>query len=432
MKPSDIVSTPITDSVFAINVPYMKFGLHATNDVGYEAKRLGIARALLVVDPHLLESDTLKTVQESLRLEDIAIELLSQIRIEPEDTALIEAYQTIKDKDFDGFISVGGGSTIDTAKVLNLLHSYPAPLRDYVNKPIGQGRPPKGPLKPHVAVPTTAGTGSESTSVAIFDITAIHVKSGISHRYLRPDIAIIDPLNTLSVPPMVTASSGLDVLNHAIESMTAHPYTARPKFNHPSERPVYAGSTPMSDIFATQSIAWVHRYIRRAMAEPYDVEARYYMMMGATAAGIGFGHAGVHIPHAMGYPIAGMVQSWHPADYDFGYALSPHGISTAIPAAYVFRYLAKYDFERFRPIAQALEISGDSPRHVRDNLHEYYLDLLRTLDIPTTLGELGFTSKDLDKLTEGTMAQQRLVSMAPKRMTSPEIRRILDEAIVGS
>lgn len=432
MRATDIVSTPFTDSIFTINIPYVKFGIGATRESGYEAKRLGVKQALVMVDPGLEQAEMTQTVLDSLRAEGIGVELVTEVRIEPEDTSILEAFRAIKDKTIDGFVSIGGGSTIDTAKILNLLYTHPAELSDYINKPIGKGLAPPGRLLPHIAIPTTAGTGSENTSVGIFDITAMRVKSGISHPYLRPDTAIVDPLNTLSMPPMVTASSGLDVFNHAIESFTAHPYTARAKVAHPSERPVYAGSTPVADIFAKEAITWVHRYLRRAVAEPQDIEARYYLMLGASIAGVGFGHAGVHIPHAMGYPISGMVRGWAPKDYEYQYALSPHGISTAIPAAYVFRFLVNFDFERFETVAEVLDVRGETRKALGDNLYGYYLDLLSSLDIPTTLKPLGFSEKDLDKLVDGTLAQQRLVSMAPKRVTREDVKRLFEEALSGT
>jgi len=184
---------------------------------------------------------------------------------------------------------------------------------------------------------------------------------------------------------MVTASSGLDVLNHAIESFTTKPYTSRPKYKDPSERPVYAGSTPIADVFASEAIRWVHRYLRRAVANPYDIEARYFMMLGASIAGIGFGHAGVHLPHAMAYPIAGMIRRWYPKDYEFGYGIVPHGISTAIPAAYAFKHLVPYLHEKFAIVSELLEIdySGDI-KELSEEISEYYLKLLEDLSLPLT------------------------------------------------
>lgn len=431
MRSSDIVNTPFTDSVFFINIPFVKFGNGATRDVAFEASKHAIKQALMVVDPQLADSEMCRLVRDTLKSGGIGVEQLSEIHIEPEDTEIVKAWGMIRDAAFDGIIALGGGSTIDTAKLLNLLHTYPADIMDYVNQPVGAGRPVPGPLKPLIAIPTTAGTGSENTSVAILDISALRIKSGISHPYLRPTVALIDPLNTLTQPPMVTASAGLDVLNHAIESFTAHPYTARTAVTDPAARPVYAGATPVADIFAAEAIRWVHRYLRRAMANPLDVEARYYLMLGASVAGIGFGHAGVHIPHAMGYPIAGLLREWHPPDYDFGYPISPHGISTAIPGAYVFRRLARLDFERFGQINELLGIPAAQPHQVGDRLCEYYLNLLADLGVPTTLGAIGFCDGDLDSLVNGTLAQKRLLALAPKTVTADDLATMFSDAISG-
>ncbi len=431
MRASDIVSTPFTDSVFFINIPFVKFGNGATRDVAFEASKHGIKQALLVVDPHLVDSAMCHSVIDTLKNGGIGVEMLAEIHIEPEDTEVVKAAEKIRDSRFDGIVALGGGSTIDTAKILNLLHTYPADILDYVNQPVGAGRPVPGPLKPLIAIPTTAGTGSENTSVAILDITSMRVKSGISHPNLRPTVALIDPLNTLTQPPMVTASAGLDVLNHAIESFTAHPYTARAAVTDPATRPVYAGATPVADIFAAEAIRWVHRYLRRAVADPLDVEARYYLLLGSSVAGIGFGHAGVHIPHAMGYPIAGLLREWHPRDYDFGYPISPHGISTAIPGAYVFRQLARMDFERFGRVNEFLGISAVQPHQVGDRLYDYYVNLLTDLDVPTTLGAIGFRDDDLDALVNGTLAQKRLLALSPKAVTVDDLAAMFSDAING-
>jgi alcohol dehydrogenase len=301
---------------------------------------------------------------------------------------------------------LGGGSTIDTAKVLNLLYTYPSDLFDYINRPIGKGLIPPGPLKPLIAIPTTAGTGSESTSVAVIDVLKLKVKTGISNPYLRPTVALIDPLTTVTMPPMVTASTGLDVLNHAIESLTARPYTTRPAYKNPLERPVYAGSTPLADVFGLKAIEWVHKYLRRAVANPYDMEARYYMMLAASIAGIGFGHAGVHVPHAMAYPIAGMIRRWYPEDYEFGYPITPHGISTAIPAISSLKYLAPYNHEKFASVCEilGLDVKGLTPVEIGKVIGEYYTKLLEDLKVPTSLRELDYSSSDLEALINGTLA----------------------------
>ncbi|MEM4966516.1 MAG: hydroxyacid-oxoacid transhydrogenase [Sulfolobales archaeon] len=428
---SYISYSPATDPVFTISLPQtIKFGMGVSREAGYEAKRLGIRRALLVVGPRLSGSKLAENVRSSLEEEGVNVEVLTKVKIEPDDEEIIEAYKEIKGKEIDGFIALGGGSTIDTAKILNLLYTYPAPLEDYINKPIGKGLQPPGPLKPLIAIPTTAGTGSESTSVAILDIKRLRVKSGISSPYIRPTVALIDPLTTVTMPPMVTASSGLDVLNHAIESYTARPYTSKPAIRNPAERPVYSGATPLGDLFGEQAIIWVNKYLRRAYADPNDLEARYYMMLAASIAGIGFGHVGVHIPHAMGYPIAGMVRSYYPPDYEFGYPIAPHGIATAIPAGYVFKHIASYNLPKFSRTVELL--TGErvqSVAEVRELLFEYYMRLLEDLGIPTNLRELGFGREDVEALVDGTLKQQRLLDQSPKYVSKKDLEKIFLEAL---
>lgn len=431
MSSSYIAYSPLNDTVFTLSLPQtIKFGFGVSKEVGYEVKRLGLRRVLLVVGKRLVESKLAEEIKQSIENEGISVEITSNVHIEPEDEALVEAYKEIKDKELDGFVALGGGSTIDTAKVLSLLSTYPRPLEDYINRPVGKGIVPPGPIKPVIAIPTTAGTGSENTAVAVLDVKHLKVKTGISNPYLRPTVALIDPLTTVSMPPMVTASSGLDVLNHAIESYTARPYTTRPALKNPAERPVYAGATPLGDVFAEQSIKWVHKYLRRAYADPYDLEARYYMMFAASMAGIGFGHVGVHIPHSMAYPIAGMIKNYYPPDYEFGYPIAPHGISTAIPAAYAFRYIVSYNFEKFKKVAYLLtgrELEGT--KEVADAIFEYYITLLEELGIPTNLKDIGFTRSDLDALVEGTLKQQRLLSISPKIITRKDLEKIFLDAL---
>ncbi len=428
---SYVTYSQFNDPVFTISLPQtIKFGYGVSKEVGYEAKRLGLKKVLLVVGKRLIESKICEEVRASLENEGIEVSITDRVRIEPEDEALIDAYKDIKDKDLDGFVALGGGSTIDTAKMLNLLYTYPRPLEDYINKPVGKGIIPPGPLKPLIAIPTTAGTGSENTSVAILDVKELRVKTGISNPYMRPTVALIDPLTTISSPPMVTASSGLDVLNHALESFTSKPYTAKPSIKNPGERPVYSGSTPLGDLFAVKAMEWVKKYIRRAFADPLDLEARYYMMLAASIAGIGFGHVGVHVPHAMAYPIAGNVKGYYPPDYEFGYPIAPHGISTAIPASYAFRYLVPYNIDKFKEAAKILTGEElEDAKEIGNAIFEYYIKLLEELSVPINLGEIGFARADLDILVDGTLKQQRLLVLSPKTLTKKDLEKIFIEAL---
>lgn len=216
----------------------------------------------------------------------------------------------------DAFVAVGGGSVIDTAKLMNLYTCYPdADFLDFVNAPLGKGLPISKKLKPLIAVPTTAGTGSETTGTAIFDLAEKRVKTGIAHRNLKPTLGICDPLNTRTMPMAVHISSGLDVLCHSLESWTAIPYSERaPRPTNPINRPAYQGANPISDIFSLEALRSTVKYLPRAAKDPEDYEAQTQMLLAATLAGVGFGNAGVHLCHGKDNLF---LLRWFPPDFDF-------------------------------------------------------------------------------------------------------------------
>ena len=236
----------------------------------------------------------------------------------------------------DAFVAVGGGSSIDTAKAVNLLTTNPGALLDYVNAPIGGGQAPTQPLKPLVAVPTTTGTGSESTTICVPRCLDRHVKTGISHARLRPTLAVVDPDLTTSQPPMVTASAGLDILCHALESYTARPYTSF-EAKSAEQRVPYCGANPVSDMWAQRALSLMAESFVAAVRNGDDARARADMALAATLAGMGFGNAGVHIPHANAYPIAGRVREYRPSGYPHEEPLIPHGMAVALTAPAAFR-----------------------------------------------------------------------------------------------
>ncbi|HEV2662225.1 MAG TPA: hydroxyacid-oxoacid transhydrogenase, partial [Ktedonobacteraceae bacterium] len=330
---------------------------------------------------------------------------------------------------YDGIVAIGGGSSIDSAKAANLLSTYPAPIMDYINKPVGKGLPVPGPLKPLVAIPTTAGTGSETTAIAILDILSLKVKSGISHRFLRPTFAIIDPLNTVTLPPMATAYPGFDVLTHALESYTSRPYDARPKYK-PDERPVYVGSNPISDLWCEKALEYAGHYLRRAVLNGMDVEARTYLALAATIAGIGFGNAGVHVPHAIAYPIAGGVKNFIPPDYPGEEPIIPHGLSVVITAPSTFRWTYPVNPERHLRAAQLLgaNVNGLSSAEMSEALPNVLLSLMRDTGIPNGLSDLGYSGDDIPTLVEGTLKQSRLLVNCPRRAEGDDLRSVIEQS----
>ncbi len=211
----------------------IRFGRGVTREVGMDLADFGARRVMVVTDPHVAELSPVATVLEAIKAEKVEFALFDRARVEPTDGSFQEAIAFAQAEPFDAFVAVGGGSTIDTAKAANLYSTYPADFLHYVNPPIGEGAPIPGPLKPLIAIPTTAGTGSETTGVAIFDLEEMRAKTGIAPRRLKPTLGLIDPENTRTLPPMVAAVTGLDVFSHALESNTAQPITERPRPERP-------------------------------------------------------------------------------------------------------------------------------------------------------------------------------------------------------
>ena len=420
-----------TESIITFTTVPIKFGFGAADETGYEAKRLGAKRALICTDKNLAATGHAEKVKKIIEKEGIGVEIYDEVHVEPTDRSFEKVTNDLKGSEFDLYVALGGGSSIDTTKAVNLLLTYPAPLLEYINKPIGNARPVPGPLKPILAIPTTAGTGSEITPVTVMDLLDMKVKSGISHPFLRPTMAIIDPLLTVSMSPEVTGSTGMDVLAHALESYTTMPYDKRKKPDHPSQRVAYIGSNIFSDIWCIKAIEIVGRYLRRAVADPYDLEARWHMLAGSTFAGIGFGNSGVHIPHAMAYPIAGMVRDYRPPGYDVDEVMVPHGHGVIATAPAAFRFTAPIWPEKH---AHAAELLGVNTRDmsVMESamaLSTEIIKLMKDIGSPNGIGDMGYTEADIPTMVEGTLKQQRLLVGCPRKIGEKELTQIAKESL---
>jgi hydroxyacid-oxoacid transhydrogenase len=412
----------LNETVFTWGGVPLKFGAGAVDEIGHDLAQQGAARVLIVTDPGLAATGIPERVTDAAKSAGLTAEVYDGVHIEPTDRSLIEAIEFARGSEWDGFIAVGGGSAIDTAKAVNLLTTYPGELHDYLNKPIGDGKAPPGPLKPLVAVPTTAGTGSESTPVCVLDLLDLKVKTGISHPRLRPTLAVVDPLVTLSLPPAVTAASGMDVLCHALESYTAKPYHAFAR-HMPDTRVAYCGSNPISDMWAEQAMRLLGRSFRAAVLTGGNLEARTELMLAATFAGMGFGNAGVHIPHACGYPIAGMVRDYVPEGYP-PEPLVPHGQSVSLTAPAALRFTFPTDPARHLRAAELL--APDAPRQddPREQLPSVLASLMRDIGMPGGLAEVGYGEGDVDGLVAGAMKQQRLLGVCPRPVTERDLAAI--------
>jgi len=411
---------------FTMDTSAIKFGPGATREIGADMARLGGRRVMVVTDPWLATSEAVATTLESLRRQGIDATLYDRVRVEPTDRSFLEAASFATEGNFDGFVAIGGGSVIDTAKAANLYATYPAPLLTYVNPPIGEGKPVPGPLKPLIAVPTTAGTGSETTGVAIFDFEELHSKTGIAHRALRPALGIIDPDNTRTLPSMVAACSALDVLSHAVESLTALPFHQRPAPEHPGLRPSYQGSNPVSDIWASQALLMLASNIGRVIDDASDDEARGEMLLAAAYAGIGFGNAGCHLPHGMSYPVSGMVRDFIPAGYPSDHAIVPHGMSVILNAPAVFRWTASANPDKHLEAARLLgaETGGAAAGDAGEILASQIISIMRRVGMPSGLAEIGFSVDDVDDLVAGTLPQHRVTKLPPGPASAEDLREL--------
>jgi len=419
------------DTIFEMATSSIRFGVGATREVGMDLADMGVERAMVVTDPFLRESAPVHALLESLEGQKVGFSLFDRVRVEPTDASFQEAIAFAQEGAFDGFVAVGGGSTMDTAKVANLYSAYPAEFLDYVNAPVGKGQPVPGLLKPLIAIPTTAGTGSETTGVAIFDVEEMKAKTGIAHRYLKPTLGVIDPENTRSLPPAVAASTGLDVLSHAVESYTALPFGERPRPERPLMRPAYQGSNPISDLWALQALRMVAAYLPRAVRDPGDDEARGRMLLAASFAGIGFGNAGVHLPHGMSYPVAGMVESFVPEGYPVNYPLVPHGISVVLNSPAVFRFTARACPQRHLQAAATLGADVENAREADAGaiLADRIIDFMQDLDIPNGLGAVGYGREHIPGLVQGTLPQHRVTKLSPRPAGEEELAALFEEAL---
>ena len=418
------------ETIFTLEATPIKYGPGAAADAGWELKRLGVKRALLVTDPGVAAVGHSERIRASIEGEGIEVVVYDRARVEPTLDSFQDAADFARDAEVDGFVSVGGGSSIDTAKVADLITTHPAPVMDYVNPPVGEGRKPPSPLRPHLAIPTTSGTGAEATTVAVLDIPDMKVKTGISHRYLRPAQGIVDPELVRTLPAEVTSSTGLDVICHAAESFLSRPYDERERPASPDERPPYQGANPVADVWSAKALEYGGRYLRRAVADAEDLEARGAMMLAATMAGVGFGSAGVHIPHACAYPIAGLKHAYQPPGYPHDHPFVPHGHSVIVTAPAAFRFTYEAAPERHHHVAGLL--AGEPFADARaDTLPEVLRALMRDVDAPRGIAELGYDENDVPALVEGALKQQRLLVVSPRDVTGDDLGHILNASMTN-
>jgi alcohol dehydrogenase class IV len=419
------------DEAFVVEPARVVFGAGALAEAGDHALALGTKRVALFTDRGVRRHPYVETVTQSLGRAGIDWAVYDAVKVEPTDASFQDAARFAAEGKFDGFVSVGGGSVIDTCKAANLYSTHPADFLDYVNAPIGAGRAVPGPVKPHIACPTTCGTGSEVTGVAVFDLAARHVKTGISSKLLKPSVALVDPTVARTLPATVVAASGFDALSHALEAYTCVPYARRRKPENANLRPVYQGANPWSDAIGTEALRLIGQHLVRAVRNADDVEARTEMMYAGTLAGIAFGGAGCHVPHGMSYAVAGLVREYRPRDYPQEKALVPHGMAVILNAPSVYRWTAPGCPDRHLYGAQCLgaDVHGATPDNAGDLLAGHLIQMMKDTLFPNGLNAVGFGGADVPALAEGAFPQQRLLANSPRPVAKQDLASLFAGAM---
>ncbi|MFS3127129.1 hydroxyacid-oxoacid transhydrogenase [Nocardioides sp. Bht2] len=416
------------EQIFTYGAPALKFGFGASMEIAHDLAQFEARRVLLITDPGVAATGHPARIADAVQGAGIEVEIFDRAQVEPTDVSLAEAVEFGRSTGpYDAYLAVGGGSAIDTAKAVNLLGTNEGELLDYINAPIGQARAPQRPLKPLIAIPTTTGTGSESTTICVLDVLALKVKTGISHARLRPTMAVVDPELTLTQPAMVTAASGMDILCHAVESYTARWFAEFPA-KQAADRVPYCGANPIADMWAERAMTLLASSFRVAVRDGDSREARHEMALAATFAGMGFGNAGVHIPHACAYPIAGRVRDYRPPQYPDAEPIVPHGIAVSLTAPEAFRYTFDAAPERHLRAARLLAPAFDGADGP-DLLPTVLRELMRDIGLPNGLAEVGYRADDVDDLVAGALQQQRLLATAPRDVDAEALVTVFEGSL---
>jgi hydroxyacid-oxoacid transhydrogenase len=431
---ADFTLTDDSDKAFSVGMPTFTFGAGCLAEAGAQALELGLRRVALFTDAGLRNSQHVASVLASLEATGADVAIYDEVVIEPTTASFKAAAQFAAEGKFDGYVSVGGGSVIDTCKAANLYATHPAEFMTYVNPPIGGGQKVPGPVRPHIACPTTSGTGSETTGIAIFNLTEINAKTGILSRRLIPMVALVDPEVTATLPRNVVAASGFDCMSHALESLTARPWPRRLSSARGVNRPVSQGANPFSDGLATEALKGVGRYLVRAVSDAGDTEARTEMMYAAMLAGIAFNAAGCHLPHGLSYAVSGLARDFHVPGYPPGKTLVPHGMAVVLNNPSVWRYTAASCPERHVHGAVCLGArTGDVKPGVAEEAGEALagrvIELMRAVSIPNGLSDLGFAARDVDALAAGAEPQWRVIRNAPKDVSRDDLKGLFSAAM---
>ena len=417
------------ETVWHIEMPEIRFGRHATDELAYQLRDLGVtdeARGLVVTDETLVDLGHADRIADHLEAEGLDVDVYQGCEREPSIAATEECIQFVREavgeEGYDYYVGLGGGSCLDTAKVTRTVMANGGSPLDYVAEPTGGGEPIEESGEPLVLMPTTAGTGSEISPVAILSVPEKEIKEGISSNHVRADAAVLDPTLTTTLPPDLTAETAMDALGHAIEGYTTHRFDSLMRASSPGHRPVYAGRTPLTEMFSEKAIELLSNNVRTAVHNGDDLHAREAMLQGALFGAIAGLTAGASLCHAIAYPVGNRYHTYH------GQTIA------ALTPASTIGYNAASDPARFADLAEqfGVDTQGMTDGEAAEALKEQYVRLQRDLNVlPSGLHDLaGITEEDVDWLATQTVeTQQRLLRCNPRPVTDEDVREILLDAL---
>ncbi len=415
---------------FTVAMPRLTFGRGALADVGARCTALGLRRVALFTDAGLQAGPLVAQALASLTQHGIDAVTYADIRIEPCDATVENAGDFLRSGSFDGVVSVGGGSVIDTAKAALLVARYGGSITDYFAKPVGAGLPVPGPINPHIACPTTSGTGSECTSISVIRVNALNCKFVVASPYLLPVEAIVDPACCDSLPANIVASTGFDLCCHALECYTSKAYSQHAHIADPNSRQYIQGANPFSDLAAREALKIVDNYLVRGVADATDHQARDQLMWGATLAGIAFGNSGTHLPHAMSYGVTHLMENITTEGYDVSTPFIPHGISVVLSAPSIFKFTAAAAPERHLESAAYLGADhGAAPEESGEILSKRLVQLMRDTGMPNGLTGVGFSADQVLPLAQSSFRQKRAIANAPRDSNLVDLENMYRSAL---
>lgn len=424
------VSAPDADlapeTVWQLRMPEIRFGRGATDELAHQLETLGVeppGRGLLITDDDLVDLGHADRVENVLETAGFEVVVYDAVEREPSIAAIDDCVEFSREAGaFDFYLGVGGGSCMDTAKATRAVVANGGEPLDYIAEPTGRGQPLTETGPPLVLVPTTAGTGAEISPLAILSVEDQEIKEGISDDIVRADAAVLDPRLTVTLPPDMTAATAMDALGHAIEGYTTHRFDELRRPRDAETRPVYAGRTPVTEMFSERAIRLLAGNVRKAVNNGDDLEARSAMLRGALFGAIAGLTAGAHLCHAMAYPVGNRYHTYH-----------GETIGVLTPAS-TLGYNAASDPERFARIAGMLgaDTDGLSVREAADEARRQYVRLQQDLNVlPSGLAALaGIDESDLDWLAERTVeSQKRLLRCNPRPVTVPDVYGVFEDAL---